>query len=226
MTPPPLPKIRTYVYKDIRPVAAMTRTLLGLSLLANLASMAATALQWKLFAGGDFTEAEGAANDLVMEVMAYLRLGIYVVTGVSVMVWSYRAHVNARAQGAVGLSDEPEIVAASYIIPFANFWIPFRCMRQLWKHSFPDAGTPGTPPLLILWWMAWLLSVFLGQYVSKFIQVTDLPSGMYATKVQMVWLTCSVASAVLLYLIVTRISADQANRRMLATLPRAEGAIS
>ena len=139
-----MPKIRTYVYKDIRPVAAMTRTLLGLSLLANLASMAATALQWKLFAGGDFTEAEGAANDLVMEVMAYLRIGIYVVTGVSVMVWSYRAHVNARAQGAVGLSDEPEIVAASYIIPFANFWIPFRCMRQLWKHSFPGAGAPGT----------------------------------------------------------------------------------
>ena len=202
-----MPKIRTYVYKDIRPVAAMTRTLLGLSLLANLASMAATALQWKLFAGGDFTEAEGAANDLVMEVMAYLRIGIYVVTGVSVMVWSYRAHVNARAQGAVGLSDEPEIVAASYIIPFANFWIPFRCMRQLW-------------------WMAWLLSIFLGQYVSKYIQVTDLPSGMYATKVQMVWLACSAASAVLLYLIVTRISEDQANRRMLATLPRTEGVIS
>jgi hypothetical protein len=49
---------------------------------------------------------------------------------------------------------------------------------------------------------------------------------MYATKVQMVWLACSVASAVLLFLIVTRISEDQANRRMLATLPRTEGVIS
>ena len=225
MTPPPLPKIKTYAYEDIRGSAAMTRIFLGLCTLGNLALIFTTALQWRLFARGAFTEAEGDANDHIMEVTSYFRIAFYILAGVSVMYWSYRAHVNARSQGALGLTTEPGIVACSYIIPFVNLWVPFQSMRELWKHSFPAPANQGTPPLLVLWWTSWLLSLFLGNFVTKFIRVTDLRSGIYASQAQIVWLLCSLASGVLLYVIVTRISADQAERRRQAVVASAESRV-
>jgi hypothetical protein len=222
---PPLPKLKTYAYADIRPYAAMTKVFLVITGIATVACMVATLLQWELFTHGAFTEQEGDASDKLMLTTGILRLIAYVIAGICLIAWTYRAHVNARSQGVFGLTLEPGLYACSYLIPFVNFWLPFQGMKELWTHCFAVAGAKpsATPPLLVVWWTTWLLTSFLGVYVSKFIQVTDLPSGMYATKVQMVWLACSAASAVLLYLIVTRISEDQANRRMLATLPRAEG---
>jgi hypothetical protein len=44
--------------------------------------------------------------------------------------------------------------------------MPFLSMREIWKQSDPDIdpelrffpGTPGTPVLLIIWWVLWLAS--------------------------------------------------------------------
>lgn len=228
MTPPPLPKIRTYVYKDIRPVAALTKTFVILYAIVAIALLAGLAMQWELFHRDGFTAEEAQANDNFMALVNYFRVGTYVLTGVSVMVWTYRAHTNARAQSAVGLTTEPGVACVSYFIPFANFWVPFQCMKELWRHTFAQSETKGadTSALLGGWWTAWLLSLFLGVYADKFIKIKDLPSGIYATEVWIMQTSCSVTAALLLGRIISRISADQANRRMLATLPRADGAIS
>ncbi len=225
MAPPILPKLKTYAYADIRPYAAMTRVFLVLTGIATLACMVATLLQWELFTHGAFTEQEGDASDKLMQTTGILRLIAFVIAGVCLIVWTYRAHANARSQGVFGLTLDPGLYACSYLIPFVNFWLPFQGMKELWSHCFALAGAKpsATPPLLVVWWTTWLLTSFLGVYVSKAIKVVDLASGIYASQMTLVWLACSLAASVLLWIIVGRISAHQAERQAQPGVTRTEG---
>ena len=222
---PPLPKLKTYAYADIRPYAATTRVFLVLTGVATLACMVATFLQWELFTHGAFTEQEGEASDKLMWTAGIARLIAYAIAGICLIVWTYRAHVNARSQGIFGLTLEPGLYAASYLIPFVNFWLPFQGMKELWSHCFAVAGAKpaGTPALLAAWWTTWLLTSFLGVYVSKILKVVDLPSGIYASQVNLVWLACSLAAGILLWVIVGRISAHQVERQAQAGATATEG---
>ena len=222
---PPLPKLKTYAYADIRPYAAMTRVFLFLTGIATVACMVATLLQWELFTHGAFTEQEGEASDKLMRTTGILRLIAYAIAGICLITWTYRAHVNARSQGVFGLTLEPGLYAFSYLIPFVNFWLPFQGMKELWSHCFAVAGAKpaGTPAILVVWWTTWLLTSFLGVYVSKILKVVDLPSGIYASQVNLVWLACSLAAGILLWVIVGRISAHQVERQAQAGAPATEG---
>jgi hypothetical protein len=221
---PPLPKLKTYAYADIRPYAAMTKVFLVITGIATLACMVATLLQWELFTHGAFTEQEGDASDKLMLTTGILRLIAYVIAGICLIAWTYRAHVNARSQGVFGLTLEPGLYACSYLIPFVNFWLPFQGMKELWTHCFAVAGAKpsATPPLLVVWWTTWLLTSFLGVYVSKILKVVDIPSGIYASQMNLVWLACSLAAGVLVWVIVGRISAHQAERHAQAGVPGTE----
>jgi hypothetical protein len=212
---PPLPKLKTYAYADVLPYAAMTRVFLVLTGIATVACMVATLLQWELFTQGAFTEQEGEASDKLMWTTGILRLIAYAIAGICLIAWTYRAHVNARSQGVFGLTLEPGLYAFSYLIPFVNFWLPFQGMKELWTHCFAVAGAKpsGTPALLVAWWTTWLLTSFLGVYVSKILKVVDLPSGIYASQMNLVWLACSLAAGILLWVIVGRISAHQVERQ-------------
>ena len=225
MTAPVLPKLKTYAYADNRPVAAMTKTFLVLYGIAILACVIATLLQWDLLTQAVITPEDAEANDGLMRLTTYLRIGTYILVGISVMVWTYRAHVNARSQGVFGLTSEPGIYAFSYIIPFANFVLPFQGMKELWAHCFAVTGTrkSGTPALLGCWWAAWLLSLILGVYVNKVLKAKDIPGLIYATQVILVFLACSLAAGILLWVIVSRISAHQAERQAQGGVTRAEG---
>jgi hypothetical protein len=77
--------------------------------------------------------------------------------------------------------------------------------------------------ILVVWWTTWLLTSFLGVYVSKILKVVDLPSGIYASQVNLVWLACSLAAGILLWVIVGRISAHQVERQAQAGAPATEG---
>ena len=224
MTPHPLPKLKTYAYADIRPYAAMTKVFLVITGIATVACMVATLLQWELFTHGAFTEQEGDASDKLMLTTGILRLIAYVIAGICLIAWTYRAHVNARSQGVFGLTLEPVLYACSYLIPFVNFWLPFQGMKELWTHCFAVAGAKpsATPPLLVVWWTTWLLTSFLGVYVSKILKVVDIPSGIYASQMNLVWLACSLAAGVLVWVIVGRISAHQAERHAQAGVPGTE----
>jgi len=221
---PPLPKLKTYAYADIRPYATTTKVFLVLTGIATLACMVATLLQWELFTHGAFTEQEGEASDKLMLTAGIARLVAFAIAGICLIVWTYRAHVNARSQGVFGLTLEPGLYAFSYLIPFVNFWLPFQGMKELWTHCFAVAGAKpsGTPALLVAWWTTWLLTSFLGVYVSKVLKVVDLPSGIYASQMNLVWLACSLVASVLLWVIVGRISAQQVERQAQAGLTRAE----
>lgn len=50
-----------------------------------------------------------------------------------------------------------------WIIPIANFFVPFQLMGDIWRAGLPDSKRDRTAWLPALWWTSWLLS---GTYVG------------------------------------------------------------
>jgi hypothetical protein len=82
------------------------------------------------------------------------------------LVWQFRAQSNLRALGASNLRYSPGWVVGWWFVPVAWWAVPYLTMRELWKASNPDAGaidwkSERDPPLLIVWWGAWIVRTLL-----------------------------------------------------------------
>lgn len=51
------------------------------------------------------------------------------------LVWVWRAHANLRDLGVPELRYSPRWATGSWLVPFANFVVPRRAMRELWNRS-------------------------------------------------------------------------------------------
>ena len=65
-----------------------------------------------------------------------------------------------------------------FFIPIANFWKPYRVMREIWDVSHRSKITDSS--LVGLWWGFWLVSNFVGRIAFKFVVRAEDASG-YAT---------------------------------------------
>lgn len=84
---------------------------------------------------------------------------VYLITGILVCIWTYRANSNVRALGATGLRFSPGWAVGWHFVPIAWFWMPFSVMREIWRASAsPDEWRrqPGSA-LLGWWWALWLV---------------------------------------------------------------------
>lgn len=78
--------------------------------------------------------------------------------------WIYRVSRNAHAL-APGLEIRPPWAVGWYFVPFANFWMPFRALREAWQASSNPEHWRGAPVPAVMrwWWGLWLLSGFIEQ---------------------------------------------------------------
>jgi hypothetical protein len=65
--------------------------------------------------------------------------------------------------------------------------------------------------------------LILEVYVNKVLKARDIPGLIYGTQVILVFLACSLAAGILLWVIVSRISAHQAERQAQGGVTRTEG---
>lgn len=81
------------------------------------------------------------------------------------LVWQYRAHENLWAvPGSPAASMKPGMAVMWWIIPFANWWMPFAAVRELRSSSAARAGTSRRPTgaALGIWWSCWLAATIAG----------------------------------------------------------------
>jgi heme/copper-type cytochrome/quinol oxidase subunit 2 len=154
--------------------AKMTIALIGVSSLLAVLTMAARAgLIAKLneFRRGA-TQAAGVVDaGNAVDALAVATTALILVAGIAWIVWQYRAQANLRALGVPGLRYSPTAAAAWWVVPFANFVMPFLTVRELWTASGtaePDLGGQPrrAPPLLLAWWTFWLARVPLGAWAA------------------------------------------------------------
>jgi hypothetical protein len=166
---------------------------------------------------GDFDAADG--ETLLMLVLAgvgilLLTFALVITSAVMFCVFAVRANKNARALGALGMKFAPGWCAGWWFIPIANYFMPYRCMAEIYRASDPQGGygwssasVPGTFPL---WWGLWVIGNILSG-VSNRMGFSDSPELVRASTWMGLVGTLLLIPAGLLAIVVVRSIAERQN---------------
>lgn len=151
---------------------------------------------------------------------------------VVLLVWMWRAHKNLFAFPGVTPRLGAGWSIGGWFIPFANLVMPAMAMNEIARGSLPGKGRDpmrtGTHPLVRFWWAAWLVSVCTAGVAlvidrleardlkrvltnrDDFQSFIDYYVGLVARN--MIGTAAFVAAAVLVIILVRRISRAQTDR--------------
>ena len=188
----------------------------------------------RILLGEQVSEDEANSSDQRIALISGFWLVAYIVAAVFFFLWLHRAFKNLVHLEVADTRFSPGWAIGWWFIPFANFVIPYQAMKELWKTS--DANTiqesstvdPNiwkeayTSPLLIVWWLLWVIGRLLDSWVYARISNIDLsePASVDAFNsaiegaIRTDWLSISggiltVVTAILAIIIVRTISTRQ-----------------
>ena len=104
------------------------------------------------------------AHDLQQDKVGVIQFVIFVISGILILMWIYRANYNARQLGASGMIFTPGWSICWYFIPIANLWKPYQAMKEIWKASSSPQNwiSQSVSSLLPWWWFLWIMSNIFG----------------------------------------------------------------
>ena len=119
-----------------------------------------------------------SANDMRHGSIGMAEVSVFVLSGIFILMWIYKAHKNAIEYG-LNKEFTAGWAVGSFFVPIINLFRPFQAMVELytcsespsnWKSSSSSnyyrslENSMASSPLLIrLWWALWMVSFFLGQ---------------------------------------------------------------
>lgn len=135
------------------------------------------------YENGEYTShaqaiADGDANDARQGFIAIAYLITFIISGVLILKWIYRANYNARQLGAQGMNFTPGWSVGWYFIPLFTLWKPYQAMKEIWQaSSSPDNWKEASvSSILPWWWFFWLANNILGQAVVRMsIRAEEIP---------------------------------------------------
>lgn len=111
--------------------------------------------------------------DLLMLLVGLPAILVYIALVVAFLMWLYRVSKNVPALGNAKSRVEysPGWAVGSFFIPFANFYMPYKAVREVWDKSDPAIKTEddimftpsGSAPHLLGWWLTWLAATVLSR---------------------------------------------------------------
>ncbi|WP_052813595.1 DUF4328 domain-containing protein [Shewanella sp. cp20] len=167
-----------FKFKDARRLTQWVRYLLYAQILVALIAIGSNYLEYQLLmdyeSGAYLSEeqavADGEANDQRQLGVGLLYLSVFIVSGVMILKWIYRANFNARQLGAEEMRFTPGWSIGYYFIPILCIWKPYQAMNEIWQASHdPDNWSLNDfNSSVSLWWLLWIVSNILGQAVYRF----------------------------------------------------------
>jgi hypothetical protein len=99
-------------------------------------------------------------NDARQIIVGNIQMIIFIVSGIIILKWIYRANYNARQLGATEMTFTPGWSIGWYFIPIANLWKPYQAMKEIWKASSDPQNwkTQSVSAMLPWWWFFWIVS--------------------------------------------------------------------
>ncbi len=91
-------------------------------------------------------------QDLVDQTLTWTGVGYYA-CALSFAIFAYRASRNARALG-VTLRHSAGATIFWFIVPFANLFMPYQVMKELWSAS---SRRHSSASYLVVWWLSYLV---------------------------------------------------------------------
>lgn len=126
--------------------------------------------------------------------------------------WIYRVNLNASIL-APGKSISPGWAVGWFFVPFGNFVMPFRAMRETWQisHEAGDWQKSTTPGLLSWWWGLFLLTSILANVSGRLGADADAGALMLAEELSLVSSCLAIPLVVVLRAVITRITDAQSH---------------
>lgn len=165
-------------FKDSSNLTNWVRYLLYAQVLVAVVSILSGFIEYQLLSDyqeGVYTSeeqavADGEASDQRQQIVGILYLAVFIISGILILKWIYRANYNARQLGAKNMDFTPGWSIGYYFIPILTLWKPYLAMREIWQASQEpsDWGFANVSPILPFWWALWILSGMLGQVILRF----------------------------------------------------------
>ncbi len=158
-------------FKDPSRLTKWAKRFLYVQIFLSLIAIISNALEYQLLinlregvyvSGHIMTVVE--ASDLRQNIIAIVRLVVFVILYILILKWIYRANFNARHIGASGMVFTPGWSIGWYFVPIACYWKPYQAMKEIWKTSANpnNWSSQSVPTLLPWWWFLWVVSSILG----------------------------------------------------------------
>lgn len=188
-------------FRQIRSVALFVQLAFGLYVLATMA-FALTGWNYRNGLLDLAAERPGSLADAVSSEENYLTAsgvlgGMNVVLVVAFITWFWRSYANLPALGRA-TRRKPAWAIFSWVIPFANFVIPYRIGAEIWRQSRIDPGgrEENLEPV-ISWWALFLIMGLVNQvsFFSSRDLGDDLQRMAAAVSVDLVGAVVSIAAA-------------------------------
>jgi hypothetical protein len=168
---------KTALFKDSTSITEWTKWTLyanvAIAVVAIVSSLMESQLLLDLkngvFISDETAEAAGNKNDIRQGIIGLIQLVLFIMVGVFILMWIYRANNNARALGTTEMEYTPGWSVGWYFIPIANLVKPYSAMKEIWKASSnpKDWNNQPVSPLLGWWWFFWIVSNALGRASYK-----------------------------------------------------------
>ena len=172
----------------------------------------------RVLRGETITMAEAIASDNRQAAIGVTYLILFIITAILFCMWIHRAHRNLPSLGVSGLRYSPGWAVGGFFVPILNLFRPFQVTTEIWKASdpIPDVNdslawqSAPTSPLVIFWWVLFLLSGFIGNIVLQI----SLQAETWSEILTASWLTFAmdfvyIPAAILAILVIRNIDRRQ-----------------
>ena len=234
--PPPDPAATPLERSPYRPIGTLTAWLVGLLVTRLLLTIIDLGMSVAGIATLNRAMQHPGAAAAAFARLGLLEIpfgGIMVLTSIAAavlfLVWFHRAYRNLRSFDTVlAMRFRAGWAIGAWFVPFLNLVRPASIANDIWYGS--DPGLPvgqtrpdhrGRPPLIMAWWLAFLLSSPLGRYVfSSFWEAESRAEWLDAYRLTVVGDVVDLVATPLAIAVVWTLSRRQRERAVL--LARAE----
>lgn len=203
-------------FKDPTGLTKWTKWFLYAQVVVAVLALISNVLEYQLltyFQNGLYTSPEqamaaGEENDARQGIVRIIQIVIFIVSGILILKWIYRANYNARQLGASGMAFTPGWSIGWYFLPIANLWKPYQAMKELWKASSnpQDWNTQSVSSLLPWWWFFWIVTNVFGQVSNQLmLWAKEINGLMYVNVVTMVMVVTGIPLSFIVIAIISRV---------------------
>ncbi|MEU3708593.1 DUF4328 domain-containing protein [Streptomyces catenulae] len=170
------------------------------------------------YRAGTATVADLRAADTFALWVSIPQVVLYAAAGAVFLLWLWRARCNAELYGPRTAQRRARgWVIGGWFAPIANLWLPHQVVTDIWRASAPRSPAPRGP--VTAWWALFVADTLLSRsmghyYLAKKVTESSL---RHAAALSTVCATLDLAAAVLIVVLLTRITAWQNRRHTPAT---------
>ncbi len=159
-------------FKNPQKLTSWVKYFLYMQIIISLVALGSGYMEYQLlsdYSNGVYTSqeqavADGEASDARQGIVGIMQMIIFIISGILILKWIYRANYNSRQLGAEEMQFTPGWSVGWCFIPIASLWKPYQAMKEIWKasHDADNWKESNVPALLPWWWFLFIISSLLG----------------------------------------------------------------